>query len=91
MKLPLLPSDFSVALCCKLNLICLVFGSQGKAGGAYEDRKLIEYSKRDVIANEDGTTTVIPRADYVTGTVDMKAYLFWLRSHGYDIGNLQVQ
>ncbi len=31
------------------------------------------------------------RKNFVTGRVDMKAYLEWLRSHGYDLGDLQVQ
>ena len=31
------------------------------------------------------------REKFVTGAVDMKAYLDWLRDHGYDLGNLEVQ
>ncbi len=31
------------------------------------------------------------RKNFVTGRVDMKTYLEWLRSHGYDLGDLQVQ
>jgi RHS repeat-associated protein len=31
-----------------------------------------------------------PGKNNVTGTVDMKRYLEWLRGHGYDLGNLQV-
>lgn len=32
-----------------------------------------------------------PGKNSVTGTVDMKRYLEWLRGHGYDLGNLKVQ
>ena len=31
------------------------------------------------------------RTGFVTGTVDMKSYLAWLRSHGYELEILQVQ
>jgi hypothetical protein len=33
----------------------------------------------------DGDVTRIPRADHVTGTVDMQAYLNWLNENGYNI------
>ncbi|MFZ5525091.1 MAG: DUF6531 domain-containing protein [Pseudomonadota bacterium] len=39
----------------------------------------------------EGKITRMPGDNSVTGTVDMKRYLEWLRGHGYDLGNLQVQ
>jgi RHS repeat-associated protein len=39
----------------------------------------------------EGKITRTPGDNSVTGTVDMKRYLEWLRGHGYDLGNLQVQ
>jgi hypothetical protein len=39
----------------------------------------------------DGTTRREPRADFVTGRVNMREYLQWLRDNGYDLGDLQVQ
>lgn len=41
--------------------------------------------------NPRGGQSRTPRADGSTGTVDMAKYLAWLRSNGYDIGNLQAQ
>ena len=41
--------------------------------------------------NSDGTQTRVPRSDQSTGTVDMTAYLDWLRKNGYELGNLKVQ
>lgn len=39
----------------------------------------------------EGKITRTPGNNSVTGKVDMKRYLEWLRGHGYDLGNLQVQ
>ncbi|WP_158270477.1 RHS repeat-associated core domain-containing protein [Limnohabitans sp. Jir72] len=41
--------------------------------------------------NSDGTQTRTPQSDQSTGTVDMTAYLKWLRDNGYELGNLKVQ
>ncbi len=41
--------------------------------------------------NNDGSKTRTPKSDASTGTVDMKKYVAWLKSHGYDLGNLKVQ
>jgi len=45
---------------------------------------------------QDNLISYLPKDDparknFVTGRVDMKTYLEWLRSHGYDLGDLQVQ
>jgi hypothetical protein len=53
-----------------------------------DTQKLISYLPPGI--NGDGTITRVPRADFVTGTVDMKAYLDWLNANGYNI-NLTVQ
>jgi RHS repeat-associated protein len=39
----------------------------------------------------EGKVMRMPGNNNVTGTVHMKRYLEWLRGHGYDLGNLQVQ
>ena len=41
--------------------------------------------------NSDGSVTRTPQADASTGTVNMAGYLEWLRSNGYNLGNLQVR
>ena len=41
--------------------------------------------------NKDGSQTRTPKSDASTGTVDMKKYVAWLKSNGYDLGNLKVQ
>ena len=41
--------------------------------------------------NADGTQSRIPQADLSTGRVNMAEYLQWLRSNGYDLGNLQAR
>lgn len=39
----------------------------------------------------EGNVVRNPRADFRRGTVDMKAYVDWLKSHGYKLGKLAVQ
>lgn len=39
----------------------------------------------------EGNVVRNPLSDFRTGTVDMKAYVDWLKSHGYNLGNLAVQ
>ena len=41
--------------------------------------------------NANGRLSRTPRADASTGTVDMTRYLAWLRSNGYELGNLGVR
>ena len=41
--------------------------------------------------NPRGGQSRTPRADGSTGTVDMAKYLAWLRSNGYNVGNLQAR
>ncbi len=41
--------------------------------------------------NGNGSITRTPRADFVTGTVDMQGYLNWLNANGYGLTNLTVQ
>ncbi|MCC2961297.1 DUF2235 domain-containing protein [Massilia sp. IC2-278] len=41
-------------------------------------------------ADAEGNLVRTPRADYVTGNVNMPAYLEWLKQHGYDL-TLTVQ
>jgi hypothetical protein len=41
--------------------------------------------------NKDGSQTRTPKSDASTGTVDMKKYVAWLKSNGYELGNLKVQ
>jgi RHS repeat-associated protein len=41
--------------------------------------------------NSDGTQSREPKSDQSTGTVNMTAYLDWLRKNGYELGNLKVQ
>lgn len=53
------------------------------------DPKFIDYLPSK--PNRLGTLVRVPRADFVTGTVNMQSYLKWLRENGYDLGNLQVQ
>ena len=48
--------------------------------------QFISYLPRTIDQNGD----VIPRADFVTGTVDAQAYLNWLNANGYNI-NITVQ
>lgn len=43
--------------------------------------QFISYLPRTIDQNGD----VIPRADFVTGTVDAQAYLNWLNANGYNI------
>ena len=53
--------------------------------------QFITYYPSDI--NSDGTQTRTPRADHTTGTVNMSAYLEWLRrpENGYELGNLGVR
>ena len=41
--------------------------------------------------NQDGSQTRTPKSDASTGTVDMKKYVAWLKSNGYNLGNLKVE
>jgi hypothetical protein len=53
------------------------------------DPKFIDYLPSK--PNRLGDMVRVPRADFVTGTVNMQSYLKWLRENGYDLGNLRVQ
>ena len=61
------------------------------AGMSYADTQLpglISY----LPANDPRRFLSAPYAqNFVTGTVDAKSYLKWLRKNGYDLGNLQAQ
>ena len=59
------------------------------AGMEYADTgQFISYLPATV--DSDGNPIRNPRADYVTGTINMPAYLEWLKQHGYDL-TLTVQ
>jgi len=48
--------------------------------------KLIDY-----LPSNDPSRAAQQGQSFVTGTVNMKAYLQWLKDKGYELGNLQVQ
>lgn len=59
------------------------------AGMEYADTgQFISYLPGTV--DSEGNPIRNPRADYVTGTINMPAYLEWLKQHGYDL-TLTVQ
>jgi hypothetical protein len=54
-------------------------------GMHYEDTtRFISYLPLTHTDNE-GNTVRRPRSDYVTGTINMQAYLAWLREHDYGL------
>ncbi len=50
-----------------------------------QDARLVSYLPTDEV-DEFGTPVRTPRGDFVTGTVNMTAYLAWLDANGYGIG-----
>ncbi len=51
--------------------------------------QFVTYTPPSIYA--DGSVRREPGAGFVTGSVDMAGYLAWLRSNGYNLGNLQAQ
>jgi RHS repeat-associated protein len=59
-------------------------------GMTYADTgQFVTYNPPSILA--DGSIRREPGPGFTTGQVDMTRYLAWLRSNGYDLGNLQVQ
>jgi hypothetical protein len=59
-------------------------------GMTYADTgQFVTYTPPSILA--DGSIRREPGPGFTTGQVDMTRYLAWLRSNGYDLGNLQVQ
>jgi Uncharacterized alpha/beta hydrolase domain (DUF2235) len=54
-----------------------------------DQQPMISYAPPGIDGN--GVISRNPAADASTGTVNMTRYLQWLRDHGYNLGNLQVQ
>ena len=66
-----------------------------EAGMSYWDTQTTEGSKGekliDYLPSNDPSRAAQQGQSFVTGTVNMKAYLQWLKDKGYELGNLQVQ
>lgn len=61
-------------------------------GMSYTDTtQFIRYTPRDQLPHSDQPGREKDIMTNVTGSVDMPAYLQWLRTHGYELSLLQIQ